>query len=96
MIAINFLGILLFFAKVTMIELLIECIRYLLYPFWRNPWQDKMSPKIPKNTTFWFIHGIESFIVITLLYLKYNVFLIVFVTFGIIFFIHFFSGFHKE
>ncbi len=96
MIGINFLGILLFLAKATMIELLIECLRYLLYPFWRNPWEGKMSPKIPQNIAFWLIHGIESLIVITLLYSEYNVFLISIFTFCIIFLIHFFTGFHKE
>ena len=89
--------ILLFLVKVVIIEWTIELLRYALYSKWENPWYEfenlweaNVTSKANTRYHWWVINGLESLLVIILLYLNCSFFFIIPFVFSIIFVANYF------
>ena len=83
----DFMNIVYFLGKAVLIELTIELCRFAIYTIWHNAFSENVFLSHSNRYFSWFINGVETMTVISLLYLGYSVPLIIAVTLCFTFFL---------
>ena len=74
----NFMPLLIFIGKATVIEFAIEALRFGIYSMWHNALPPVLFLTHHNRYIHWLINGFETLSVITLLYFNVNILIITF------------------